>query len=193
MAKCVSILIARRSLLSIYESVFFNVALCPEANILKLENVEKYAFASEQCLSDMSQGFENLRGANCALPNPEVEITFAKPNLAYMSKIEIQRDHEKNPGNVRQFEVTMIDADGAVILDAITDKPSVWRTPVNEPVLRGDFRNIRGIRLKVLKTDNNENVRGLRIKITGCYAGGMQLHLVVILGRSLLTCVRFCL
>lgn len=122
----------------------------------------------------MSQGYENLRGANCALPNPEIEITFKQSNLAYISKIEIQRENAQYPGNVRQFEVSMMDANNAVILDAITDKPAVWQSSENEPILRGDFRNIRGLKLKILKTDNNENVRGLRIKITGCYAGGIN-------------------
>lgn len=156
----------------------FHLALCTEANILTPDNVEKYAFASARCLSDMSQGYENLRGANCALPNPEIEITFKQSNLAYISKIEIQRENAQYPGNVRQFEVSMMDANNAVILDAITDKPAVWQSSENEPTLRGDFRNIRGLKLKILKTDNNENVRGLRIKITGCYAGGINRNVI---------------
>ena len=127
----------------------------------------------------MSQGYENLRGESCALQNPEIEITFKKPNLAYISKIEIQRDNAKNPGNVQQFEVSMVDANNQVILDAVTDKPAVWKSSENVPILWGDFRNIRGLKLKILKTDNDQNVRGLRIKITGCYSSGMRLFIII--------------
>lgn len=150
----------------------FHLALCAETNILRPENVEKYAFASPRCLSDMSQGYENLRGENCSLQNPEVEIVFKKPNLAYISKIEIQRENDRNPSNIRQIEVSLMDANNEFILDDITDKPAVWRSSANEPVIRGDFHNIRGLRLKVLSTDNNQNVRGLRILIDGCYSAG---------------------
>ena len=120
----------------------------------------------------MTQGYENLRGENCNMQNPEIAIRFKQPNLAYISKIEIQRENEKTPGNVRQIEATFYDANNSLILDDITDDPVKWRSPDNEPTIWGYFRNIRGLNLKVLRTDNNDTVRRLRVKITGCYREG---------------------
>ncbi|CAF4894723.1 unnamed protein product [Rotaria sp. Silwood1] len=146
------------------------IPLCAETNIMHPYNLETYKFLSLECLSDMAQGYENLRGEKCQSKNPEILIKFQQPNRAYISKIEIQRENIENPGNVRQIEATFLDASNSLILDEITGEPIRWASPEDEPIVSGYFPDVRGLILKVLKTDNNDNVRGLRVKITGCYS-----------------------
>lgn len=138
-------------------------------------NLETYKFLSPECFSDMTQGYENLRGENCQSQKPEVLIKFQQPNRAYISKIEIQRENPKYPGNVRQIEATFLDANNSVISDEITGEPIRWTSSEVEPVIIGDFQDVRGLILKVLKTDNNENIKRFRVKITGCYSAGLKI------------------
>ena len=136
----------------------------------------KYAFLTPQCFTDMTQGYENLRGESCSVPNPEVQIRFKQPNLAYISKIDVQRESEKYPGNVRQIQVTFFDANNSLILDEITGAPVIWKSPENDPTILGYFKDVRGLNLKVIGTDNNENIRRLRIRVFGCYTAGNNLE-----------------
>ena len=135
-------------------------------------NLATYKFISQECLTDATQAFENLRGANCDLPNPEVLIKFKQPSRAYVSKVEVQRENDKYPGNVRQIEAVFYDANDSLVLDEVSGEPARWRSPENKPIIIGDFKDVRGLALKVLKTDNGSNVRRLRIKVTGCYSAG---------------------
>jgi hypothetical protein len=146
--------------------------VCTEANIMVPSNLEKYAFTTPQCFTDMTQGYENLRGENCNTQQPEVQIRFKQPNLAYISKIDVQRESAKNPGNVRQIEVTFYDANNSLILDEITGNPVTWKSPEKDPTIWGYFKDVRGLNVKVIGTDNNENVRRLRVRILGCYTAG---------------------
>lgn len=144
---------------------------------MRPENLESYRFMTAQCFSDMSQGYENQRGEYCNHRNPEVQIKFKQSNVAYISKIEVQREHRQNPGNTRQIEVNLIGVNNSFVLDDISDSPLVLKSSESEPIIWGYFKDIRGINLKVAGTDNNENLKGLRIKITGCYTTG-QIYIV---------------
>ncbi|CAF4275432.1 unnamed protein product, partial [Rotaria sp. Silwood2] len=146
------------------------IPLCAETNIMHPYNLETYKFLSLECFSDMAQAYENLRGEKCRSNNPEILIKFQQPNRAYISKIEIQRENIQYSGNVRQIEAVFFDANNSLVLDEITGEPIRWTSPEDEPVILGHFQDVRGLILKVLKTDNDENVRGLRVKITGCYS-----------------------
>lgn len=149
------------------------VALCLETNILTADNVEKFEFMNSSCLSTLGNGYENQRGDSCAIPDPYVLIKFKTPNLAYISKIQVQRDvPEFSSGNVRQIEALFIDANDSIIVNEITGEPVAWRSPEDDPTIRGYFPDIRGVILKVLRTDNGASVRRLRVRITGCYALG---------------------
>ena len=149
------------------------LALCDETNIMpNANNLATYKFISQECLTDATQAFENLRGANCDLPNPEVLIKFKQSSRAYVSKVEVQRESDKYPGNVRQIEVVFYDANDSLVLDEVSGEPARWKSPENKPIIVGDFKDVRGLALKVLKTDNGSNVRRLRIKVTGCYSAG---------------------
>jgi hypothetical protein len=137
------------------------------------DNVKTYAFISGACFSDMTQGYENRRGENCFSANPEVKIRFKEPNLAYVSKVEIQRESAQNPGNIRQIEAVFYNANDSAIVDEVSGDPVRWRSPENEPIINGYFKDVRGLNFKVLRTDNNGTIQRLRVKITGCYTAGM--------------------
>ncbi|CAF4215767.1 unnamed protein product, partial [Rotaria magnacalcarata] len=143
---------------------------CAETNIMYPQNLETYEFLSPECLSDMTQAYENLRGENCQEKNPEILIKFQQPNLAYISTIEIQRKYGQYPGNVRQIEAIFFDANNSIILDEITGEPIRWTSSENEPIISGDFEDVRGLILKVLKTDNDTNVQRIRVIMNGCYS-----------------------
>ena len=140
---------------------------------MRRSNLEIYKFVSPECFFDMTRAYENLRGENCPLKNPEILIKFHRQSQVYISKIEIQRENRKYPGNIRQIQATFFDANDSLILDEITGEPMYWISSENKPIILGYFENVRGLKLKILRTDNNENVRRLRIKITGCYTTGL--------------------
>lgn len=137
---------------------------------MRPENLERYQFSSIECISDMSQGYENMYGENCRIKNPEIEIRFKQSNLASISEIKVQRNHIKNPGNVRQIEVFVIDANNTLLLNDIDDSVMSLKSPLFEPIIKTDLKNVRGLKLRILGTDNDQSVRGLRIMIQGCYA-----------------------
>ncbi len=148
-----------------------------EKNILIRDNVEKYEFLNLMCLSTMGNAYENGKGENCALKNPEVLIKFKRPNEAYVTKVQVQRESLHFPGNVRQIEAVFFNANDSIITDEITGEPIRWTSPEDEPTITGYFRDVRGLKLKILKTDNNEAVRRLRVKITGCHSLGLKILL----------------
>ena len=130
---------------------------------------------NSSCLSTLGNAYENQRGDNCEIPNPYVLIKFKTPNLAYISKIQVQRDAPGySSGNVRQIEALFINANDSIITNEITGEPVVWRSTEDDPTIMGYFPDIRGVILKVLRTDGYANVRKLRVKITGCYALGKE-------------------
>jgi hypothetical protein len=166
--------IIRKNLINNKENSFstlISLALCAETNILKPLNVDKYEFTSD-CKSVISQSYENQNGDNCALPNPEIAIQFKQPNFAYISQIDVQNDaaNPKYQGNIQQIAATFIGANGLDILDEISGQPLRWVSPQNDPVIKGYFENIRGVKIQVLKTDNNEPVKRLRMRVTGCHS-----------------------
>lgn len=121
----------------------------------------------------MDEGYENKSGSNCPLKNPEVLIRFRQPNLAYISKVEVQRDYLNLQGNVQQIEAVFLNAHNSIIKNEVTGQPIKWTSSNDTPIIKGYFRDVRGLQVKVLKTDNNENVKRLRLKITGCYSLGL--------------------
>ena len=144
--------------------------------------MKKYQFQSIQCLSDMAEGYENRNGENCRLKNPEVLIKFNEYQQVYASKIQVQRDHPIHPGNVRQIQAQFYDSNDALIVDQVTGEPVTWTSPQDDPTILGDFQDIRGMSIKVLKTDNNDVVRRLRLRVLGCYSGSMTssfLHQII--------------
>ncbi|CAF0925338.1 unnamed protein product [Rotaria sordida] len=146
------------------------IRLCAEANIMHRQNLELYRFITPECFSDMAQAYENLRGENCRSKNPEVLIKFQPLSRAYISKVEVQRRHTRSPANIRQIQAVFFDTNNSLILDEVTGEPIRWISPENEPVISGDFQDVGGLIVKVLKTDNDENLRGFRVKLMGCYS-----------------------
>ncbi|CAF1225499.1 unnamed protein product, partial [Adineta ricciae] len=146
-------------------------SLCHESNILTRDNVKKYQFQSIQCLSGMGEGYENLNGENCRLKNPEVLVKFNEYQQVYASKIQVQRDHPIYPGNIRQIQAQFYDSNDTLIVDQVTGEPVTWTSPQDDPTILGDFQDIRGMLIKVLKTDNNDAVKRLRLRVLGCYSG----------------------
>ncbi len=130
------------------------------------------------CLSSIGSSYENDKGDNCAINNPDILITFKKPNLVYISKVQIQREtfrYPANPGNIRQIEAIFLDANNSMIKDEVSGEPITWTSPEDNPIINGYFKNVRGLILKVLKTDKNQPVRRLRVEITGCYSAGLNI------------------
>jgi hypothetical protein len=155
--------------------LFFSVALCLEKNILTRDYVDKYEFSSILCLSTMGNAYENGTGESCSLKNPEILIKFKQPNLASVSKVEVQRESLRYPGNVRQIQAAFISVNGSIIVDEVTGQPINWTSPEDNPIITGYFNDVRGLTLKVLKTDNNVAVQRLRVKVTGCYSLGSKI------------------
>ncbi|CAF3672957.1 unnamed protein product, partial [Rotaria socialis] len=143
---------------------------CAETNIMYPQNLETYKFLSSGCSSDMTQAYENLPGENCQEKNPAILIKFQQPNLAYISTIEYQREYGQYPGNVRQIEAIFFDANNSIIFDEITGEPIRWISSENKPIISGDFQDVRGLILKVLKTDNDTNAQRIRVIMNGCYS-----------------------
>ncbi len=133
--------------------------------------MKKFDFISD-CRNVISQAYEDGIGDNCPLTNPEVEVIFHPPNLAYISQIEVQRDHvnKKNQGNVKQIQVAFKDANGTLILDPITGQPLQWVSNATDPIVKGYFPDMSGFIVKVLQTDNNDTVKKFRLKVKGCYS-----------------------
>jgi len=145
-----------------------------ETNILTRDNIETYKFSNATCFSDLGSGYENERGDDCALPNPQILIKFKRPTLAYISKVQVQRDVPGNPsGNVQQIEALFLNANDSIITNEITGEPVGWTSPEDNPTIVGYFKDVRGLIIKVLKTDKNQNVRKFRARITGCYSRGL--------------------
>ncbi len=146
-----------------------------ETNILTRDNVDTYKFSNETCFSNLGNGYENKQGDNCALlPNPQVLIKFKKSTVAQISKVQVQRDAPGYPsGNVRQIEVLFLNANGSLITNEITGEPVEWTSPEDNPTVVGYFKDIGGLIIKVLKTDNNDTVKRFRARITGCYSLGL--------------------
>ena len=148
--------------------------MCLETNILTPDNVDAYEFSNKSCLSDLGQGYENKKGGNCAISNPQVLVKFKSPNLAYISKVQVQRDAPgQPPGNVRQIQVLLLNANESIITNEITGEPVGWTSPEDDPTVTGYFNGVRGIIIKVLKTDGSESVKRFRARITGCYVPGL--------------------
>jgi hypothetical protein len=62
-----------------------------------------------------------------------------------------------------------------MIKDEVSGEPITWTSPEDNPIINGYFKNVRGLILKVLKTDKNQPVRRLRVEITGCYSAGLNI------------------
>ncbi len=144
---------------------------------MREQNVRTYK--SHQCRTAFTNGYENKIGDNCQSHNPAIHIEFHQPALAFISKIEVQRDHPKFPGNVQQIEASFIDANGSTILDAVSDTPITWSSPEDRPIITGFWKNMRGVIVKVLKTDNQQTVQRWRVMITGCYTEGMAIEIII--------------
>ena len=147
---------------------------------------------NDSCLTTLDRAYANQRGGSCSIPNPYVSIRFKKLSLAYISKIEVQRDVPGLPsGNVRQIEALFYNEKGSIITNEITGQPVGWTSPQDNPTINGYFPDVSGVILKILRTDNNAGVQRLRVKITGCYSLGrttvVELHCNVILSSSLST------
>lgn len=155
--------------------IFLYLALCTETNIMAPENLQTFHFLSPNCISDMTKAYENLRGENCSSNNAQILIKFKQPNLAYISKIQIQRENAQHPGNVLQIGAAFYNANNSLILDEVTGEPLQWTSPTNQPIIEGDFQDVQGLIIKVLKTDNDANIQNLRVIINGCYSAGMKI------------------
>lgn len=136
---------------------------------MRPEYLEKFEFTSKECISDLSNTYENMRGESCPFPNPSVQIKFKQPNMAYISRIEIQRDHPKYPGNTRQIEATLIDSNNSLTLNAFDNNVLTLTSSPTEPIIYGYSRPVHGLNLRILKTDS-QSLQGFRVKILGCYA-----------------------
>jgi len=123
----------------------------------------------------MAKAYENGTGESCALNSTEILVKFPQSGQTHFSEVGIQRDHPVYPGNVRQIEAVFFNANDSIITDEITGEPIRWTSPEDEPTITGYFRDVRGLKLKILKTDNNEAVRRLRVKITGCHSLGLKI------------------
>jgi len=154
-------------------------SLCEEKNILTRNNVEKYAFLNTSCLSDISYAYENEKGDNCAITNPDVIVKFKPPNGAFISKIIVQRNHAQYPGNVQQIQAVFLNMNDSIISNEITGEPITWTSADNDPTIQGYFRNVRGFILRVLKTDNDESVKRFRLQVVGCHSLVQQATYIV--------------
>jgi len=154
---------------------FFFVAACPETNILTRYNVERYESINPLCFASMGDAYENGNGASCGLTNPEFLVKFNGPALASVSKVHVQREHAKFPGNVQQASAVFLNANYSIIKNEVTGEPITWTSPADEPTISTYVKDISGLILKVLKTDNNETVRRLRVRIHGCYSAGLNI------------------
>ncbi len=153
-----------------------------ETNILTRDNVDTYEFSNKSCLSTLGNGYENQKGDNCAIQNPQVLIKFKQPNLSYITKVQVQRDSPGYPlGNVQQIEALFLNANDSIITNEITGEPVGWTSPADDPTITGYFKDIRGVIIKVLKTDGNENVKRFRARITGCYSLGLFIRVNFVL------------
>lgn len=158
--------------------VFLFLALCEESNILHHKNVKKYEFMNSTCFSSLGYAYENQKGDNCAIRNPYIYIEFASDALAYISKIQVQREgNGLTSGNVRQIEAIFLNGSNMTINNEITGQPLTWQSPKDDPTITGYFPEIRGVILKVLQTDNNESVRRFRLRIFGCYSAGKKIFI----------------
>lgn len=125
------------------------------------------------CFATMEQGYQNKNGVSCGLRNPHVLVRFRQQNLAFITKIQVQREHDTRPGNVQQIEAVFLNANNSVIKDEITNEPIKWISPENNPTIKGYFQDVTGLMLKVLRTDNNDTVKNFRLNITGCHSLGL--------------------
>lgn len=151
-------------------SSFVCAALCEEKNILTQKFVKQYKSVSPKCMVTMAKGYENNAGESCSMQQPQFSVEFHDFNPAQVSKVVVQRDYNDLPGNVRKIQVQFLDMDNKTIVDEVTGEPIQWISPDDDPVVEGDLRNVKTILVKVLKTDNNENVKRFRLKVLGCYA-----------------------
>lgn len=126
------------------------------------------------CLSNIGYAYENERGDNCAIKNPDVLIKFKPPNGAFISKVQVQRDSAQNPGNVRQIQAMFLNTNGSIISDEVSGQPITWTSSEADPTIQGYFRDVSGLIVKVLKTDNNQSVKKLRLLVLGCYSLGIS-------------------
>jgi hypothetical protein len=155
-----------------------------EKNILTRDNVEKYEFFNSSSLCTTGNAYENEKGENCLSKDPEVSVIFKQPNLATVLSVGVQVESLRYPGNVEKIRAVFINANNSIITNEVTGQPIEWTSPNDNATIKGYFPDVRGLRLKVLKTANNATVQRLRVKVMGCYSLGLmilfQIHFLLL-------------
>ena len=131
--------------------------------------MQKYS-SLQAPLSDFSRAYENMRGENLTTTGPYT-INMVFNNHVCVSDVLVQRTApDRKTSNVVQIEITYTTSNGTTMRTS-EGKTLVLRSPDNDPTItEKSLRcDVKGIDVKVLKTDDNATPSFVRLMVIGCY------------------------